>query len=108
MERGLKALKAYRLAQSQNKMPVLDSDTLTPFGPDEGHLPVLDSNTAATENCGFASDCCVMDSATHLAITIGSAANRVPIGWWQHDRMARAAAWAAIITASTPKLHVVH
>lgn len=101
MERGLRALKAYRLALSQNKMPVLDSDTLAPFGPVEAPLPVWDSNTATTENCGFAGKVSVLDSATHLATTIGSGTNHVPIGWWQHDRMTGAAAWAAIITASS-------
>tara|TARA_B110001454_G_scaffold133413_1_gene124196 strand:- start:1106 stop:1861 length:756 start_codon:yes stop_codon:yes gene_type:complete len=101
MERGLRALKAYRLALSQNKMPVLDSSALAPFGPVEAPLSVLDSDTAATENSAFAGNGSVLESATHIATTIGSAANCAAIGWWQHDRMTRAAAWAAIITTSS-------
>ncbi len=101
MERGLRALKAYRLALSQNKMPVLDSNTLAPFGLVEAPLSVLESDTATTENRAFSGNGSVLDSATHIATTMGSAANRVAIGWWQHDRMTGAAAWAAIITASS-------
>jgi len=100
MERGLRALKAYRLALSQNKMPVLDSNTLAPFGPVEAPLSVLDSDTATTENCAFAGNGSVLDSATHIATTMGSAANRVAIGWWQHDRMAQNQIWAAFLIAS--------
>ncbi|MFA7585583.1 MAG: hypothetical protein WCY11_05205 [Novosphingobium sp.] len=100
MERGLKALKAYRLALSQNKMPVLDSNTLAPFGPIAAPISVLDTYTAPTENRAFSGNGSVLDSATHIATTMGSAANRVPIGWWQHGQIEQNQIWAAFLIAS--------
>lgn len=101
MDSGLRALKSYRKAKEQNKMPVLDSRTLDPLLVSEEPEPVLDSYTAPTENCGFASTDCVLDSATHTAVTIGNGEPRVEIGWWSNDRMARAAVWAAIINSAS-------
>ena len=101
MDRGLRALKSYRKAKEQSKMPVLDSRTLDPLlVPDEPE-PVLESYTASTENCGFASHACVLDSATHTAVTMGTDVQPVEMGWWNNDRMARAAAWVAIINSTS-------
>lgn len=101
MDRGLRALKAYRQRRDRGKFPVLDSETLGAFQPKTSPAPVLDSNTPIRSNGGFQPNSIVRDSATHLATTMGRAANRVSIGWWQHDSMTGAAAWAAIITASS-------
>lgn len=46
MERGLKALKAYRKDRDQNKFPVVDSMTIAPFKADHQSLPVQESDTA--------------------------------------------------------------
>ena len=82
-------------------MPILDSRTLDPLlVPDEPE-PVLESYTASTENCGFASHACVLDSATHTAVTIGTDVQPVKMGWWNNDRMARTAAWVAIINSTS-------
>ncbi len=53
MERGLRALKTYWKARDQNRLPVLDSNTMSPFEPEPPAAPVLDSNTPNAGNGGF-------------------------------------------------------
>lgn len=100
MDRGLRALKAYRKARDENKMPVLDSNTLDPFGRDLGPNLVLDSATSFTENCDFSDQSIVLDSDMYSAVTMGKGNAAPLIGWWTNDRMAHASAWAAIINSA--------
>jgi len=106
MDRGLRALKAHRRAREQNKLPVLDSDTLGTFQADPATEPVLDSNAPKTVNGAFLPNECVRDSNTHIAVTIGEGAQCLPIGWWQPDRMQSAAALviAAAVTGLASRL----
>lgn len=85
MERGLRSLKAYRKARDQDRLPVLDSDTLSPFRPELPAAAVLDSDTPNLRNGGFQPKACVRDSATHTAVTMGRGAQCIPLGWWQPD-----------------------
>lgn len=85
MERGQRALKAYRKARDGNRLPVLDCDTLGRLEPNLVPGAVLDSDTANMRNGGFQPKPCILDSATHIATTIGSGVRCKPIGWWQPD-----------------------
>lgn len=67
MERGLRALKRYYKNQSEEKMPVLESRTLDPLVVENVSAPVLDSNTALTQNSAVETELNVRDSATHSA-----------------------------------------
>ena len=71
MERGLKAIKAYRKARESGRLPVLDSDTINPFLPASTLIPVLESNTLIDRNGGNEPNCSVRLSNTHIATTIG-------------------------------------
>lgn len=94
MERGLRALKRYRRAKETGKLPVLDSDTLSTFGPNASTAPVLETNTPKRENGGFPPNFLVRDSATHIATPWGAGATSNPIGWWQPDWSPSYRAWA--------------
>ena len=84
MERGQRALKAYRKARDGNRLPVLDCDTLDHLGPDLAPGAVLDSDTPDKKNGGFQPKPHIPDSATHIATTMGSGArcklNKSPRG----------------------------
>jgi hypothetical protein len=83
MERGLRSLKAHRRARDQNKLPVLESETLSTLHPELQSEPVLDSNTLNPENGNFPPKSIVQESHTHVAITIGDRAQNSPIGGWR-------------------------
>lgn len=101
MERGQRALKAYRKARDGNRLPVLESDTLAHFEPDLAPGTVLDSDTANMRNGGFQPKFCIRDSATHIATTMGSGERYKLIGWWQPDFTPQLAALTfAVILAS--------
>lgn len=93
MERGLRALKAYRKAKDQGRLPVLDSGTIAPFWPELQTAAVLDSDTPMPSNAGFPPMCRVRDSATHLAIPWDRGTESL-IGWWQPDWTPQLAALA--------------
>jgi len=93
MERGLKALKAHRRARDQNKLPVLESDTLATFQPQLPSEPVLDSNTQSAEIGCFQPKSIVGDSNTHVAITIGERAQNPPVGVWRRSGSSRRGRW---------------
>jgi hypothetical protein len=80
MERGQRALKAYRKARDSGRLPVLDSDTSNPFWPDLSPGAVSVSDTPDNGNSGFLPKPCVRDFATHIATTIGSGARTCSIG----------------------------
>lgn len=84
MERGLRALKAYRRAREQGKLPVLDSDTEASFSRTARDLPVLETNTRIIESPGFPPNSSVQIFRTHTATTIGSGPG-FRSGWWQPD-----------------------
>jgi hypothetical protein len=95
MERGTKALKAYRRARDGDKLPVMDSRTMAEFEAVGGAPPVLETNTPNTANGEKLPNRLVMDSATYLYDTRGSANEAVlGIGWWSPD-WAHAAALTA-------------
>lgn len=85
MDRGLRALKAYRRARDHGRIPVLDSDTINPFRPELPAVAVLVSDTPTTSIGGFLPNLRVPDSATHIAIPWGEGARSRFIGWWLPD-----------------------
>ncbi len=101
MDRGLRALKAHRKAHGQNKYPVLDSNTMTHFCPQDELEAVLDSYTADDENDGFQPKSIVMDSAIHTAVTMGEGARQGLIGWWQPD-------WTPLAASAAFAAHLAH
>ncbi|MDF8332013.1 hypothetical protein [Novosphingobium cyanobacteriorum] len=102
MERGQRALKAYRKARDGSKLPVLDCDTIGHFDPDLAPGAVLDSDTPNMQNGSFQPKSSIQDSATHIATTMGSGARRNLIGWWQPDFTPQLAAltFAAVLTSN--------
>jgi hypothetical protein len=72
MERGLRALKAFRRARDSGRLPVLDSDTLSALRVDLPAGSVLESDTPNDANGGFQPNSSARDSATHIAATMGS------------------------------------
>ncbi|MFN9112320.1 MAG: hypothetical protein ACK5XN_19815, partial [Bacteroidota bacterium] len=85
MERGLRALKAYRKQRDAGKLPVLDSRTNDPFSDCFSSAAVLNSRTLSEENGGLSPKCIVQDFHTHIATTIGRGANVSSCGWWKPD-----------------------
>jgi len=83
MERGLRALKTYRQAQSAGKLPVLESRTIEPIPAPSPVEPVRVSQTLNEPNGGKLPNSFVRVSCTHIASQRdkGSAL----IGWWQPD-----------------------
>lgn len=66
MERGLRALKAYKRRNQTGNFPVVDSDTLgTGSGPSTIEA-IAESDTAKTQNCGSGDVPVVSDSATNI------------------------------------------
>jgi hypothetical protein len=104
MERGLRALKAFRKARDQGRLPVLDSDTISPFRLDLPAAPVLDCNTPMHENDSFPPKGLVRDSATHIATPWGVGVAGSLTGWWQPDWTTLPAqlAFAASLASSRP------
>ena len=85
MERGLRALKAFRKARDQGRLPVLDSDTLSHFPSISPAAPVAKSDTLESRNGSFPPNGHVRDSATHTATPWGEGSRFHPVGWWQPD-----------------------
>lgn len=92
-ERGQKALADFRNATAENRLPVLDFNTLRAIlASDAPRRPitVLDSNTGSTQNCASLEIDSVSDSNTHIAIAIGS--RDKGLGWWHLDAQIQAIA----------------
>lgn len=85
MERGLRALKAYRKAKDCGHMPVLDTDTLSPFRRERPAVAVLESDMPMASNGSFPPDARIRDFATHIATPWGEGTASRLIGWWQPD-----------------------
>lgn len=85
MERGLRAMKAFRKARDLGQLPVLDSDTLSPFRPETPAEAVLNSNMPNARNGSFPPTACVRDFATYIATPWCEAAAGRFSGWWQPD-----------------------
>lgn len=85
MERGLRALKAYRKAKDCGRLPVLDTDTLSPFRPEVPAVAVLESDTPMEDIGSFPPNSRVRDSATHIATPWGEGTASRFTGWWQPD-----------------------
>jgi hypothetical protein len=71
MERGLRALKSYRRALSENRMPGVDFTPLNPISVEAGGVPGVNSTPAATENRQIAATPIGMKSTPHTAVTMG-------------------------------------
>ncbi len=69
-EAGKEALSRYRQEKEKNRMPVLDSNTLTASFEENPVIAVLESNTANPENGGNVSPAIVRESNTHT-VTMG-------------------------------------
>ena len=91
MERGLRALKAYRKARERNQLPVAEFDTVPAIRPSEMVRSVSDFDTPKCENGGFAPKSIIPDSDTYTAAPGGRGATRASWGWWQPD-------WSAPLT----------
>ena len=94
MERGLRALKAFRKARDQGRLPVLDSDTFSPFRSELPAAPVLDSNMPNAGIGSFPPMPCARDFATHIATPGDEGKTSRFIGWWQPDWTPQLAALA--------------
>ena len=93
MERGLRALKAYRKAKDQGFLPVVDSTMIAPILPELPPAPVVDSTTLNLRNGGKQPKGCMVDSHPYIDIPWGMGARDSLIGWWQPD-------WAPQITSA--------
>jgi hypothetical protein len=106
MERGQRALKAYRNARSSDKFPVLDCDTTARFDAGNALEPVAKSDTQNQGNGGNLPFPCIPEFDTYLAIPEGRERDRATIGWWQPDwsmplaRLAYARSLAADLLAA--------
>jgi hypothetical protein len=67
MDRGLRALAAYRKDRDLGRLPVLDCDTLAGVQPASAHVTVWDSDTLNGNNGGIAPSRHVRENATHSA-----------------------------------------
>ncbi|MBL0767765.1 hypothetical protein JI743_02975 [Sphingopyxis sp. DHUNG17] len=85
MDRGLRALKAYRKARDSNQLPVLESETMPLIRSTKGQPAVSYSDTLKYENGGFAPKSVIPDSSTHTAAPWGQGAPQTSWGWWQPD-----------------------
>jgi hypothetical protein len=85
MERGQRALKAYRTARSSNKFPVLDCGTTAPFEAENTPVPVAKSDTLNQRNGGNPPPARIPEFDTHLATPEGGERNRAIYSWWQPD-----------------------
>lgn len=85
MERGQRALKAYRKARSSNKFPVLDCETTPPFEAQSAPNTVAKSDTLKQQNGGNPPAARIPEFDTHLAIPEGRERNRAIYSWWQPD-----------------------
>jgi hypothetical protein len=83
MDRGLRALKVYRKARDQGRLPIVDSETLSPFRPDPPAVAVLESDTTIAGIGSFSPNRRVPEFATHIATPWGAGAESGPFGWWQ-------------------------
>lgn len=96
MERGLRALKVFRRAMDNGKLPVLESDTLDRIDAVESVASVWESNTRNEHYGGFLPNRSVSDSATHIATPWGASVSRNFISWWQPDWKPSIKAWAFV------------
>lgn len=91
MERGLRALKAYRKARERNQLPVAEFDTVPAIRPSEMVRSVPDFDTPRIENGEFAPKSIIPDSDTYTAVPWGRGSTGASWGWWQPD-------WSAPVT----------
>ena len=96
MERGLRALKVFRRARDNGKLPVLESDTLDQIDALELVAPVLESHTRNERYGGFLPNRSVPDSATYIATPWGESVSGNFISWWQPDWTPSIKAWAVV------------
>ena len=102
MERGLKALKAFRRARDSGKLPVLESETLDQMIPVKPIASVWESETQNDRNDGFLPNGSVRDSTTYIATPWGESVGGSFIGWWQPDWTPSITAWSLVaLTGAT-------
>lgn len=105
MERGQRALKAYRKARDAGKLPVLESRTIEPIPANSPAEAVRVSRTSKQQNVGRLPNSIVRVSGTHIANHGGKGG--APIGWWQPDwnEALRALAYASTLAHGTMQAH---
>ncbi len=102
MERGQRALKAFRRARDNGKLPVLESKTLDRIDAFEQIVSVSESETQNDRNSGFLPKGSVPDSATYIATPWGENVDGSYIGWWQPDWIPSITAWSLVaLTGAT-------
>lgn len=72
MDRGLRAVKAFKKSIAENRWPVLDSRTLADAEAEFEAKPVWESNTAISETPANPPKFVVRDSHTHTAVPMGT------------------------------------
>tara|TARA_R110001599_G_scaffold164308_1_gene353709 strand:+ start:7608 stop:8372 length:765 start_codon:yes stop_codon:yes gene_type:complete len=85
MERGQRALKAYRKAKDSGDLPVLDSDFEVHDAAPVAAASVMEFNTLNDRNGSIRPNPCIRDFATHSAVTIGKGPRSNLLGWWEPD-----------------------
>lgn len=109
MERGFRALKAYRKAKDHEKFPVVDSTMPGPELERSSIHAVVDSTPQNRENGGNPPNRCMVDSPHHIAVTMGNAVPPASIGWWHRDLSSPAANWVfAFMIGRFPISHHPH
>lgn len=82
MERGLRALKAYRKARDQNKFPEVDSTTLSQYQPEIALDMVVESTTLNQRDGGKLPNRIMVDSHHYISTSEG-ARHDLKMGWWK-------------------------
>lgn len=85
MERGLRALKAYRQARAADQFPVLDCETIPANSANPTGSAVAESNTTNAGIGGNLPIHRIPKSNTHLATPWVRGRSGLPFGWWQPD-----------------------
>lgn len=85
MERGLRALKAYRQSRSSGRFPILDCGTTPQISSENAARPVAKSGTLNSGNRGNLPIWPIRESATHLATPWVGELDCLPVGRWNPD-----------------------
>jgi hypothetical protein len=102
MERGQRALKAYRKAKDSGHLPILDSDIEWCNAAPIAAASVKEFNTLNDRNGSIPPKPCIRESATHSAVTIGKGQRGNLLGWWQPDW---AHSFGTLVLATTIATH---
>jgi len=100
MERGLRALKAFQKARSQNKFPEVDSTMQAQILPHPSSGAVVDATTLICKNDGKLPNGTMVDQHHHIATTMGRGDQKEKIShWWGNDLVMPPHVWVQSIKA---------